>query len=134
MGYEEQLDRALEGTPDIEGSGARFSLPDPQLRQEGHATVFENFRAVVDTLGRSPDHVMQYLQTELGTSATIDESGRLRLTGDFKADRVAEALSAYADGYVLCPECGLPDTWLESESCATLRRCEACGARSPIES
>ena len=40
MDYEDQLDRALEETPDIEGSGSRFSLPDPEVRQEiGRAHV-----------------------------------------------------------------------------------------------
>ena len=44
MDYEDQLDRALEKTPDIEGSGSRFSLPDPEVRQEGNVTVYENFQ------------------------------------------------------------------------------------------
>ena len=130
MNYEDQLDRALEETPGIEGSADRFSLPDPNVRQEGNVTVFENFQATLDDLDRADDHVMKYLQNELGTSASIDESGRLRLTGDFKAPRVREALESYTDDYVLCPECGLPDTRIERENGAELLRCEACGARS----
>jgi translation initiation factor 2 subunit 2 len=75
---------------------------------------------------------MKYLQGELGTSASIDERGRLRLTGEFRASRIHDAIEEYADRYVLCPECGLPDTRLEKESGAEIRRCEACGARSPV--
>jgi translation initiation factor 2 subunit 2 len=130
MGYEEQLDRALEETPDIQGSGPRFSLPDPEVRQEGNVTVYENFQATLDTLDRADTHVMKYLQNDLGTSANIDERGRLRLTGEFRQSRVREAMEEYADGYVRCAECGLPDTKLETESGAEIVRCEACGARS----
>ena len=130
MAYEEHLDRALEAAPDIEGSADRFSLPDPEVRQEGHVTVYENFQGTLDTLGREEKHLMKYLQNELGTSATIDERGRLRLTGEFKQTRIRGAMEAYADGHVLCPECDLPDTRLEKESGAEILRCEACGARS----
>jgi len=132
MDYEEQLDRALSETPDIEGSGERFSVPDPNVRQEGNATVYENFQATVDQLGRDEERVVKFLQDELGTSGHIDESGRARLTGEFRASRIDDALEAYADEYVLCPECGLPDTKLEREQGALLLRCEACGARSPV--
>ena len=130
MDYEDQLDRALEETPDIEGSGSRFSLPDPEVRQEGNVTVYENFRSTLDTLDREDTHLMKYLQNEMGTSATIDERGRLRLTGEFRPSRVREAVEEYAEGYVLCSECGLPDTRLETEKGAKVLRCEACGARS----
>jgi translation initiation factor 2 subunit 2 len=130
MAYDEHLDRALEETPEIEGSADRFSLPDPDVRQEGNVTVYENFRETLDALDREEKHLMKYLQNELGTSATIDERGRLRLTGEFRASRIQEAIETYADGYVLCPECGLPDTRLEKENGAEILRCEACGARS----
>jgi len=130
MDYEEQLDRALEASPDIESSGSRFSLPEPNVRQEGNVTVYENFQPTLDTLDREDTHVMKYLQNELGTSADIDERGRLRLTGEFRTSRVREAMKEYAEGYVLCSECGLPDTRLERENGARILRCEACGARS----
>ena len=130
MAYEDHLDRALEAAPDLGGSTDRFSLPDPDVRQEGHATVYENFQGTLDTLGREGSHLMKYLQNELGTSATIDERDRLRLTGEFKRTRLREAMEVYADAYVLCPECGLPDTRLETENGAEILRCEACGARS----
>ncbi|MCY4729306.1 translation initiation factor IF-2 subunit beta [Natronomonas gomsonensis] len=130
MDYEKQLDRAIEETPDIEGTSSRFSLPDPEIRQEGSASVYENFQSTLNTLDRDADHVMKYLQNELGTSANIDDRGRLRLKGEFRQTRVREAMEEYADDYVLCSECGLPDTRIETENGAEILRCEACGARS----
>jgi translation initiation factor 2 subunit 2 len=131
MDYDEQLDRALTSTPDIEGDTERFSVPTPELRQEGNVTVYENFQATIDRLDREADHVLKELQTELGTSAHIDESGRARLTGEFTEQRVENALETYTETFVRCPECGLPDTRLIREQGAVLVRCEACGARSP---
>jgi len=77
---------------------------------------------------------MKFLQNELGTSATIDEAGRLRLTGDFRESRVDEAIQSYAEAYVICPECGLPDTNLTTEQGAQVIKCDACGALSPTGS
>ena len=130
MDYDEMLDRGLAESPDIEGSSERFEIPDADVRQEGNVTVFENFQQVCDAVGRDEDHVMKFLQNEPGTSGHIDESGRARLTGDFNDQRLDEALSAYVDEYVLCSECGLPDTQLDREQGAVVLRCEACGARS----
>lgn len=130
MAYDEHLDRAMEETPDIADSSERLSIPDPEVRQEGNVTVYENFQTTIERLDRSPQHVMKFVQNELGTSAQLDQRGRLRLTGDFKARRVDEAISAYVDAYVRCPECGLPDTYIERENGVELLKCEACGARS----
>jgi translation initiation factor 2 subunit 2 len=130
MDYEDQLDRAMEQTPDIEGSSDRFDVPEPDVRQEGNATVYENFQDTTKRLGREADHVVKFLQGELGTSGHIDESGRARLTGEFGQDRIQEALDEYVDEFVLCSECGLPDTQLERERGALVLRCEACGAIS----
>jgi len=134
MDYDEQLDRAIEATPEIEGSSDRFDVPDPDVRQEGNVTVYENFQSTVDRLGRDDEHVMKYLQNELGTSGHIDESGRARLTGEFGHRRIDEAVEAYTEEFVRCDECGLPDTRLEREQGVLVVRCEACGARSATRS
>lgn len=129
--YEEALDRALERAPDIEGGGDRFDVPRPEVRQEGNVSVYENFQKTVDRLGRGERLVLKFLQNELGTSAHIDERGRARLTGSFTADRIEDAIEAFADANVRCPECGLPDTRLVDEQGTQMLRCEACGALSP---
>lgn len=130
MDYDDMLDRAIEDTPDIESGSDRFDVPDPDVRQEGNMTVYENFQATVRRLDRDEEHVMKFLQDELGTSGHIDESGRARLTGEFGQRRISEAIDAYTEEFVICSECGLPDTRLIREQGAVLLRCEACGARS----
>lgn len=130
MDYDEQLDRAMEQTPDIEGSSDRFDVPEPDVRQEGNVTVYENFQDTTKRLDREAEHVMKFLQSELGTSGHIDESGRARLTGEFDEDRIRDAIDVYTERFVLCSECGLPDTNVEHEHGALVLRCTACGAIS----
>jgi len=130
MDYDDMLDRAADETSDVTGTDERLDVPDPAVRQEGNVTVVENFQTLCNRLGREPDHLLQFLQREVGTSGHIDESGRARITGSFDADRLGEAVESYIEGFVRCPECGLPDTRLESADTTTLLRCEACGERS----
>ena len=132
MDYEDQLERALERSPDIADAGERFEVPDPEVRAEGNSTVWENFEATHDRLAREPDHVVRFLQSELGTSAGIDDRGRARFTGDFKQRRIADAVESYIEGFVTCSECRSPDTRLVDERGTTVLRCDACGAISPI--
>jgi len=129
--YEEQLDRALSETPDIEEDGDRSQVLEPTVRQEGNVTVYENFQETLDRLDREEELLLRYLQNELGTSAYIDERGRARLTGEFTRDRIRDAVEAFSETYVICPECGLPDTHLVEEKGATMISCDACGALSP---
>ena len=130
MDYSEMLDRGIEQAPDIQPDSDRLDVPDADVRPEGNVTVFENFRGVCQELSRDPAHVLKFLQDYLGTSAHIDESSRARLTGDFGARRISDAIEAYTEQYVLCGECGLPDTNIEREQGTEVLQCAACGARS----
>jgi translation initiation factor 2 subunit 2 len=132
MDYDDQLERALSRTPDSVGGGSRFEVPEPDVRTEGNVTVYENFEATYDRLNREPRQLLKFLQSELGTSAGIDEKGRARLTGEFKTGRVADALSAYVEGYVTCSECGSPDTHIVTEQGTDVLKCDACGALSAL--
>ncbi|MFC7071365.1 translation initiation factor IF-2 subunit beta [Halobaculum lipolyticum] len=132
MDYDEMLGRAVEETPDIDERGSRFEVPDPEVRPEGNVTVVENFQTLVDRLNREEGALLKFLQDELGTAARIDESGRARLTGEFKQSRVAAAVSEYTEGYVICSECGLPDTRIVEQGGADVLKCDACGAISGL--
>jgi len=130
MDYDEMLDRAGSETPEATGADERLDVPDPDVQREGSATVVENLQAVCDSLNREPSHLLRFLQRVVGTNGRIDERGRARITGSFGADRLGDAIERYTGAFVRCPECGLPDTRLESEDGAERLRCEACGARS----
>ena len=132
MDYDDALNRGLDEAPDVEEGGSRSEVPEPEIRPEGNVTVYENFQVTVDHLNRDERHVMKFLQSELGTAATIDEKGRARFTGSFKPSRIREAMDAYVDGFVRCSECGLPDTRLVTENGTMVLRCDACGALSSV--
>jgi translation initiation factor 2 subunit 2 len=132
MDYEDSLERAMSETPDIRDEVERFQVPDPEVRPEGNVTIYENFAPTHDRLNRDAGHLLKFLQSELGTSASIDDRDRARFTGDFKQSRVADALDEYVETFVTCSECASPDTRLVEEQGTEVLKCDACGALSAV--
>ena len=131
--YEDLLIQAFETMPEATSTHSRWSLPEPKVRSEGNVTVYENFKNTVEILNREADLVLKFLQNEFGTSANIDDIGRARLTGSFSTDRVFSVIKLFSQAYVICPDCGLPDTKLQEKNNSLMLHCEGCGILSKIE-
>lgn len=127
--YESLLDNAYKGLPEKAKEKARFEYPTADTFQQGNQTIIRNFDAIAQKLRREPAVLSKYLSKELAVPASI-EGQRLILYGKFNNRFVNEKLKDFIKRYVICPECGKPDTKLvEYERGIKLLVCEACGAR-----
>ena len=131
MDYEDYLERALSKLPKGKGSDERFSVPKPHVFAEGKTTVLENFIGIANTLNRDPEHIIKYLLGELGTAGKIDGT-RAVFQGNFSQELLENNINAYVHEYVLCSECGKPDTHLVREDRTLMIRCDACGAHRSV--
>jgi len=132
MDYQSQLDRAFDELPELGDAEDRLHVPDPAVQADGAFTRLTNLKAVADALSREAEHVHRFVQREFGTNGQFD-GDRSRYNGSFSETDFDAALDAYVDEYVLCSECGLPDTKLTTEDRTQMLRCEACGAFRPVE-
>lgn len=132
MGYEEQLDRALEAVPELGADEDRLSVPDPSVQQDGAFTRLVNLPAIADALSRDPEHIHRAIQRDLGTNGQWDGS-QARYNGQFTATDFDAAIASYVAEYVACSECGRPDTRLVTEDRNLMLRCTACGAFRPVK-
>ncbi len=130
--YEAMLERAIENLPDIETSDERFVIPTPRIFIEGKTTVLENFANIADILNREPDHLMKFLTRELGTAGKLDGS-RAIFQGKFPRESIQSNINAYVEEYVICSECGRPDTQLVKTDRIIVLKCAACGAHRPVK-
>ena len=131
MDYEANLDRAIDEMPEFETNSERFSLPSAEAQKDGAFTRLTNLGDIADAFGRDPEHVHRFLQRELGTNGKF-EDGRARYNGTFSGSDFDAAMESYADEFVYCNECGLPDTRLVNEDGTHMLRCDACGAFRPV--
>lgn len=132
MEYEELLEKGLKKLPESAIEKQRFEVPKVKGHIEGNKTIISNFLQIADAFGRKPEHFLKFILRELATPGEI-RGNLLVLKRKISASIVNEKVQKYADGFVLCPECGKPDTQLITEKDITYLKCTACGAKHPIK-
>ncbi len=131
--YLSLLKRAKDDLPDTIEKHERFSIPEPDVFQEGKQTVIRNFGDIVDTLRRDEEHLLHYLQRELGAPGEID-GRRAILKARLSSDQIMDRIESYTSSFVLCSECGRPDTKITKDGRVLVLECDACGAHRPVHS
>ncbi|MEM3421392.1 MAG: translation initiation factor IF-2 subunit beta [Candidatus Hadarchaeum sp.] len=129
--YEKLLERAIEQIPKTVFESSRFQIPEADITTVGNRTILRNFKTIATAFNREPEHLMKYLLRELGAAGDI-QGAQAVFQGKFSAVTVQDRIRRYAEEFVLCKECGKPDTRLEKRERVYVLRCEACGARNPV--
>lgn len=133
MSYVDLLKRGRSQVPDKVKGDIRFEMPKAETLDEGKATVIPNFKQICDALRRDPEHVLKWLQRELGAPC-VNSGGRAIIQRKLGRNAVNEKMEEYLREYVLCNECGKPDTHFEKDHRVHILRCEACGGHRPLKS
>lgn len=143
LSYKELLTRFFEilreNNPELAGerSGPKFRIPPPVCQREGSKkTMFANVQEIATVLQRNPEHLIQFLFAELGTSGSIDGEKRLILKGKFQPKQMESVLRRYIIEYVTCKTCKSMNTELKRESANRLHflSCKACGSTRSVSS
>ncbi len=128
--YEELLDSAYKNIKPLEQK-ERFEIPLVGSHIEGIRTIIHNFLKISSYLRRNPEHLEKFLQRELAAPSKI-EGDRLVLVKKIPSKRIEEKIKFYAEKYVLCKECGKPDTELIKQDGFVFIHCLACGAKHSL--
>lgn len=131
--YEQLLTEAYNKIKPIEHNGERFEVPKIEGHLEGTKTILTNIPQIVSYLRRDQNHFIKFLLKELATSGTIKNSV-LVLQRKIPSQKINEKILEYAKEFVICRECGKPDTELIKEKGFTFMHCMACGAKHSVRS
>ena len=134
MDYKKLLKKAREELPEAVFQKERFEIPKVLGHIQGNRTIVNNFVQIANTLGRDPDHMLKYILKELATPGEIKKSGSVIFGTKMPASRLNEKIRKYANEFVLCPECGKPDTKIVKEGDFTYLKCAACGCKHHVKS
>jgi len=134
MEYEGLLKRARERLPESVFEKERFEIPKVRGHIEGNKTVISNFVQIAGILRRPVEHLLKFILRELATPGEVKRSGLLVLGSKVAASRINEKIRQYAYTFVLCPDCGKPDTEIKKEGDFSFLKCTACGAKHPVKS
>jgi translation initiation factor 2 subunit 2 len=132
MDYEKLLEKGMKDLPEISTKKERLEVPKVKGHIEGNKTIITNFTQIANVLRREPDHILKFLLKELATPGTLEEN-RLIFGRKISSIQINEKIEAYSKLYVLCKECGKPDTQLYKEEKVLVVRCSACGSRHTVK-
>jgi len=130
--YEKLLEKAKKELPEVKQSKERFEIPKVVGHVQGNKTIITNFVNICSTLRRPAEQLIKYLQRELATPASLD-GPRLVLGRKLSSSLINERITRYCNDFVLCKECGKPDTQLTREDRIRFMKCTACGAKHPVK-
>jgi len=134
MNYEDMLKKGRKELPESVHLAERFEVPKVRGHIQGSRTVLSNFGDIANTLRRDPKHLLKFILKELATPGDMKGSNTVMFGSKVPASRINEKIKFYAKQFVLCPECGKPDTRILKEKNISFLKCQACGAKSPINS
>ncbi|MBD3309783.1 translation initiation factor IF-2 subunit beta [Candidatus Woesearchaeota archaeon] len=132
MDYKSMLKRAKENLPEAVIAKERFEIPKVKGHIQGNKTIISNFVQIAQYLHRPVDHMLKYILKELATPGELKPNKTLMMGAKVSASKINEKIRLYADQFVLCGECGKPDTKIVKEDNVYYMRCLACGAKNPI--
>ncbi|ETW77459.1 hypothetical protein HETIRDRAFT_480114 [Heterobasidion irregulare TC 32-1] len=117
----------------LTSGGKRYTIAPPSIHREGNKkSIFANISDICKRMHRQPEHVIQYLFAELGTTGSVDGSGRLVIRGRFQQKQIENVLRRYIIEYLTCKTCKSPDTLLTKENRIFFMSCESCGSRRSV--
>jgi len=133
MDYEQLLNEAYKKIKKPEGktNGERFEIPKVEGHFEGKKTILTNFFQIASYLRRNPEQFQKFLLRELATSGN-PEGERLVLNNKIPSAKINSKIEQYTKEFVLCKECGKPDTELIKQDRLTFIHCLACGAKHSV--
>ena len=133
MEYKKILKDVRKDLPKVVFIKERFEIPKVLGHIQGNRTIISNFLQIAAALRRDIGHLLKYVLNELATPGEIKKSGALILGTKVSASRINEKIRQYANEFVICFECGKPDTTLVKESGLPYMKCTACGARNVVK-
>ena len=133
MEYEKLLERAQSQIPKEILQRERFEIPKVEGHIQGSKTIITNFISITSKLNREPQHLLKFLLRELAAPGNIDGQ-RLIFGKKITSGLINEKIEKYANEFVICKDCGKPDTELIKEGRVLMIKCTACGSKHPINS
>jgi translation initiation factor 2 subunit 2 len=132
MDYEKLLEKAEKELPEKTINYERFKLDKIKGHLEGNKTILVNLRQIAKQLDRKLEHLLKYLLRELATPGKV-VGGRVILGAKVPASLINKKVKKYVSEFVICSECGKPDTKLVIVSGVTYLKCLVCCANKPVK-
>ncbi|KAL7568767.1 hypothetical protein ACA910_021757 [Epithemia clementina (nom. ined.)] len=128
----------ISGLNPVDDPEYRYKMPAVYGKIEGSGngikTAIPNITEVSTSLHRLPGEVNKFFGTELGAQSRYSPDTDRAIVNGAHTDAVLQDLiHKYIEKFVLCPNCGLPETNYKIKSETIYHKCAACGAKEMVD-
>ena len=103
-------------------------------RGNGIKTVIPNISEVALALHRPPGEVNKFFGCELGAQTSYSaDTDRAVVNGAHTDAVLMNLIHRYIEKFVICPQCGLPETDYKIKADIIWHKCAACGAKEMVD-
>lgn len=111
----------------------RYQMSQINLKHETNFTLITNIEVIANELKRDVNSIMKFLGSSFGTQSKFDKKRNCgSLQGPFTIEKIQSELQKYINEFVLCLQCGLPETTFEKKQKKLYSKCSACGKLSLV--
>jgi translation initiation factor 5 len=128
----------IAGLTPVDDPEYRYKMPAVFGKIEGSGngikTAIPNITDVGLSLHRQPGEVAKFFGPELGAQTRYSlETDRAIVNGAHTDQVLQDLINRYVEKFVLCPNCGLPETEYKIKNDAIYHKCAACGAKDMVD-
>lgn len=128
----------ISGVNPVEDPNYRYQMPYVMGKIEGKGngikTVIVNIGDLALSLHRDASEVNKFFGCEMGAQTTYnEETERAVVNGAHSDQELQTCVHKYIEKFVLCPQCGLPETTYKITGGCIWHRCAACGAKEMVD-
>ena len=128
----------IAGNTPVDDPAYRYKMPAVFGKIEGSGngikTAIPNISDVGLSLHRAAGEVNKFFGCELGAQTTYNENTDRAIVNGAHNDAVLQKLiHRYIEIFVLCPNCGLPETDYKIKNGIIWHKCAACGAKEMVD-
>ena len=127
------LKKGIQSLPKDLSKGERFTVPKIKGHLQGNKTIISNMTQISSTIRRSTEILVKYIEKQLATKGSIEKNFVIFNT-KLSANKINERIQQFTDQFVICKECGKPDTKLSKDTGVYFIKCSACGAKYSVNS
>lgn len=132
MDYEQMLSRARERLPEDVSSAQRFNVDKVKGHLEGNKTVISNIGQIATQLGRPKELLVKFIEKQLATKGIV-RGNFVVFNSKLSSAKINDRIQQFTDQFVICKECGKPDTKLSKDTGVYFIKCQACGAKYSVK-
>ncbi len=127
------LKRGRENLPETTSGSGRFSVPKIKGHLQGNKTIVSNLGEIAKIQGRKIELLAKYIEKKLATKALVEGTFVIFNT-KLSASKINIRVQEFTDQFVICKECGKPETKLSKDTGVYFIKCQACGAKYSVKS